>query len=74
MDFLLREDLRPVRFQLELLKPELLLDEAASPRPSSSTARPGSPSRRKADALIDAASTDQQRRDRRAAEGQVQLL
>ena len=26
--FLLREDLRPVRFQLELLKPELLLDEA----------------------------------------------
>ncbi len=28
MEFLLREDLRPVRFQLELLKPELLLDEA----------------------------------------------
>ena len=28
MDFLLREDLRPVRFQLELLKPELILDEA----------------------------------------------
>lgn len=28
LDFLLREDLRPVRFQLELLKPELLLDEA----------------------------------------------
>lgn len=27
-DFLLREDLRPVRFQLELLKPTLLLDEA----------------------------------------------
>src|SRR3954468_7182785 len=27
-DFLLREDLRPVRFQLELLKPELLLNEA----------------------------------------------
>ena len=27
-DFLLRQDLRPVRFQLELLKPELLLDEA----------------------------------------------
>jgi hypothetical protein len=27
-DFLLRPDLRPVRFQLELLKPELLLDEA----------------------------------------------
>jgi uncharacterized protein (TIGR00730 family) len=28
MDFLLREDLRPVRFQLELLKPQLVLDEA----------------------------------------------
>jgi hypothetical protein len=27
-DFLLREDLRPIRFQLELLKPELLLNEA----------------------------------------------
>jgi len=27
-DFLLREDLRPVRFQLELLKPDLLLKEA----------------------------------------------
>jgi len=28
-DFLLRQELRPVRFQLELLKPEMLLDEAA---------------------------------------------
>jgi uncharacterized protein (TIGR00730 family) len=27
-DFLCREDLRPVRWQLELLKPELLMDEA----------------------------------------------
>src|SRR5919199_3734192 len=27
-EFLLREDLRPVRFQLELLKPELFLNEA----------------------------------------------
>ena len=27
-DFLLREELRPVRFQLELMKPEMLLDEA----------------------------------------------
>src|SRR3546814_7759399 len=27
-DFLLRDDLRPVRFQLELIKPELLLEEA----------------------------------------------
>ena len=28
MEFLLREDLRPVRFQLELLKPELVFEEA----------------------------------------------
>ena len=28
MDFLLREDLRPVRFQLELLKPQLVMEEA----------------------------------------------
>ncbi|QDM41502.1 MULTISPECIES: LOG family protein [Bacteria] len=28
VEFLLREELRPVRFQLELLKPEMLLDEA----------------------------------------------
>jgi len=28
IDFLLREDLRPVRFQLELMKPEILLEEA----------------------------------------------
>lgn len=27
-DFLLREELRPVRFQLELLKPEMLMEEA----------------------------------------------
>jgi hypothetical protein len=27
-DFLLREDLRPIRFQLELLKPQILLEEA----------------------------------------------
>ena len=28
VDFLLREELRPVRFQLELMKPEMLLEEA----------------------------------------------
>ena len=28
VDFLLRDELRPVRFQLELLKPEMLLEEA----------------------------------------------
>ncbi len=27
-DFILREELRPIRFQLELLKPEMLMDEA----------------------------------------------
>ena len=61
MDFLLREDLRPVRFQLELLKPELLLDEAAI---ASTLVMYGSariPEPGKADALIAAASTDQQR-------------
>jgi len=62
MDFLLREDLRPVRFQLELLKPELLLDEAniASTFVFYGSARIPEPAR--ADALIDAASTDHQRR------------
>ncbi|MFN3389470.1 MAG: LOG family protein [Allosphingosinicella sp.] len=61
MDFLLREDLRPVRFQLELLKPELLLDEAqiASTFVFYGSARIPEPA--KADALVEAASTDQQR-------------
>ena len=61
MDFLLREDLRPVRFQLELLKPELLLDEAgiASTFVFYGSARIPEPER--ADALIAAAATDQQR-------------
>jgi hypothetical protein len=61
MDFLLREDLRPVRFQLELLKPELMLDEAGI---GSTFVMYGSariPEPAKADALIAAASTDQQR-------------
>ena len=61
MEFLLREDLRPVRFQLELLKPELLLDEAgiASTFVIYGSARIPEPE--KADALIAAAATDQQR-------------
>ncbi|PSJ37619.1 LOG family protein [Allosphingosinicella deserti] len=61
MDFLLREDLRPVRFQLELLKPELLLDEA---RIGSTFVMYGSariPEPEKADALLAAAATDSQR-------------
>jgi hypothetical protein len=61
MDFLLREDLRPVRFQLELLKPELMLDEAkiGSTFVMYGSARIPEPS--KADVLLAAASTDQQR-------------
>jgi uncharacterized protein (TIGR00730 family) len=61
MDFLLREDLRPVRFQLELLKPELLLDEA---RIASTFVFYGSariPEPEKAEAFIAAATTDSQR-------------
>jgi hypothetical protein len=62
MDFLLREDLRPVRFQLELLKPELMLDEAGigSTFVFYGSARIPEPS--KAEALIAAAATDQQRK------------
>jgi uncharacterized protein (TIGR00730 family) len=62
MDFLLREDLRPVRFQLELLKPELLIEEAgiASTFVFYGSARIPEPAR--ADALIEAASTGHQRR------------
>jgi uncharacterized protein (TIGR00730 family) len=60
-DFLLREDLRPVRFQLELLKPELLLDEAGirSTFVFYGSARIPDPAR--ADALVAAAKTDTQR-------------
>lgn len=60
--FLLREDLRPVRFQLELLKPELLIEEAgiASTFVFYGSARIPDPA--KADALIAAAKTPTQRR------------
>jgi len=62
MDFLLREDLRPVRFQLELLKPDLLLEEAkiASTFVFYGSAR--IPESDKADALVAAAATEGQRR------------
>ena len=61
MDFLLREDLRPVRFQLELLKPELLLDEAkiASTFVFYGSARIPEPEA--AHSLVQAAGTDHQR-------------
>ena len=60
-DFLLREDLRPVRFQLELLKPELFLDEAkiGSIIVFYGSARIPEPA--EADALIAAATNDAQR-------------
>src|SRR5206468_5475810 len=61
-EFLLREDLRPVRFQLELLKPELFLNEAgiASTFVFYGSARVPAPDM--ADALIAAASTEKQRK------------
>jgi uncharacterized protein (TIGR00730 family) len=59
-EFLLREDLRPVRFQLELLKPELLLNEAniGSTFVFYGSARIPAPDR--ADALIEAATNPKQ--------------
>jgi uncharacterized protein (TIGR00730 family) len=61
-DFLLRDDLRPVRFQLELMKPEVLLEEAGigSTFVFYGSARIPSPER--ADMLVEAAKTDTQRR------------
>jgi uncharacterized protein (TIGR00730 family) len=61
-EFLLREELRPVRFQLELMKPEMLLDEAqiVSTFVFYGSARIPAPD--KAQALIDAAKTEEERR------------
>ena len=61
MDFLLRQDLRPVRFQLELLKPELLLDEAGIESTFVFYGSARIPEPERADALIETASTDHQR-------------
>ena len=60
-EFLLREDLRPVRFQLELLKPELLMNEAniGSTFVFYGSARIPEPSL--ADALVAGATDDRQR-------------
>ena len=61
-EFLLREELRPVRFQLELLKPEMLLDEAGI---GSTLVMYGSariPEPDKADALVAAAVDDDSRK------------
>src|SRR5919112_6518752 len=60
-EFLLRPDLRPVRFQLELLKPELMMNEAkiGSTFVFYGSARIPEPSM--ADALVAGATDDQQR-------------
>jgi uncharacterized protein (TIGR00730 family) len=60
-DFLLRPDLRPVRFQLELLKPELLLDEAKIRSMIVFYGSARIPAPDMADALVAAAGDDQQR-------------
>src|SRR3954471_8421745 len=62
LDFLLREDLRPIRFQLELLKPQLILDEAhiASTFVFYGSARIPEPE--KAKLLLELAETDQAKR------------
>jgi uncharacterized protein (TIGR00730 family) len=60
-EFLLREDLRPVRFQLELLKPELLLEDE---KIGSTFVFYGSariPETAMADALVAAAANEEQR-------------
>ena len=61
-EFLLREDLRPVRFQLELLKPELLLNEAGIGSTFVFYGSARIPSPEMADALIAAATNPQQER------------
>jgi len=66
-DFLLRDELRPIRFQLELLKPEMLLDEA---RVGSTLVIYGSariPSPAKAEALL-AAAKDKSAHEQKVAE------
>ncbi len=62
MDFLLREDLRPVRFQLELLKAQLLFEEAkiASTFVFYGSARIPEPA--KAKAMLDMATDDKSRK------------
>ncbi|WP_379554094.1 TIGR00730 family Rossman fold protein [Qipengyuania sp. DGS5-3] len=66
-DFMLRDELRPVRFQLELLKPEMLLDEAGV---GSTLVMYGSariPSPEEAQAKIDAAKSGTEQEQRVAA-------
>ncbi|MCB2074931.1 MAG: LOG family protein [Novosphingobium sp.] len=60
-DFLLREELRPVRFQLELLKPEMLLDEAGIGSTLIVYGSARIPSPEDAQALVDAAETPERK-------------
>ncbi len=60
-DFLLREDLRPVRFQLELLKVELALSEAGIDSTFVFYGSARIPAPDKAEALVNAAATPQAR-------------
>ncbi len=60
-DFLLRPDLRPVRFQLELLKPELMLDEAGIGSTFVFYGSARIPAPEHADAVIARASNDTER-------------
>jgi uncharacterized protein (TIGR00730 family) len=61
-EFLLREDLRPVRFQLELLKPELLLNEADIGSTFVFYGSARIPAPEMADALVAAATNAEQER------------
>jgi uncharacterized protein (TIGR00730 family) len=61
-EFLLREDLRPVRFQLELLKPQLLMDEAGIESTFVFYGSARIPEPEQVQARIDAATTPEQRR------------
>ncbi|MFC3440569.1 TIGR00730 family Rossman fold protein [Sphingobium rhizovicinum] len=61
-EFLLREDLRPVRFQLELLKPQLLMDEAKIESTFVFYGSARIPQPDQVQARIDAAATPQQKR------------
>jgi uncharacterized protein (TIGR00730 family) len=61
-EFLLRDDLRPVRFQLELLKPELFLDEQQIGSTFVFYGSARVPEPEKARALVAAAGTEEERR------------
>jgi uncharacterized protein (TIGR00730 family) len=61
-EFLLRDDLRPVRFQLELLKPQLLMDEAKIESTFVFYGSARIPEPDQVQARIDAATTPEQKR------------